>query len=506
MPPPPMLGGMPAAPARPSRPKCPKKDPKNKPAKKMKPLHWSKLSNEAAYETIWKELGKDDDVLLNSVDLILFEQQFCVEKRNKKKKAASSKPKVEKKKLVELVDSKRRQQVDICLKGLKLEADRVKQALLAMDSKVLDLEKLSLLVNCCPNAAELGMLKNYSGATVDLAPAERFMRVISVVPNLKTRISFWAFKEGFQEQVEQVEAGLKTVNSALAAIQESPNFKKVLRVVLAIGNYINGGTKKGGAWGFKLSSFGKLKMLRANDGKHNLMHFVAETVRERFGEALAFRDDLVDVVEGSRKDTAWLAGEASKLQGVTRRLENEVKKKNFASNDRFVSVMEPFQTSAKAKAETLAKAAKTMTKRTKELCKSFGEKLCRPEELLRHFAGFIRDFNAAVQAMDKDKSDAEEKAKRDARAKEFEARKKKAAAEKKRRQAEEKALKAGGGQTSHKGKRKVRRARENDLVDAVVADISKFSARDMLRRVRKKRFNTLKRLKEQSKVKSKART
>lgn len=41
----------------------------------------------------------------------------------------------------------------------------------------------------------------------------------------------------------------------------------MLEYVLAIGNYLNGNTSRGGAWAFEISSLEKLNDLKASDNK-----------------------------------------------------------------------------------------------------------------------------------------------------------------------------------------------------------------------------------------------
>jgi hypothetical protein len=47
----------------------------------------------------------------------------------------------------------------------------------------------------------------------------------------------------------------------------SQGLKNILRVILGVGNYLNGSTFRGGAFGFKLSSLPELLAVKANDGK-----------------------------------------------------------------------------------------------------------------------------------------------------------------------------------------------------------------------------------------------
>eukprot|EP00472_Partenskyella_glossopodia_P005396 CAMPEP_0197521294 /NCGR_PEP_ID=MMETSP1318-20131121/6567_1 /TAXON_ID=552666 /ORGANISM="Partenskyella glossopodia, Strain RCC365" /LENGTH=1182 /DNA_ID=CAMNT_0043073211 /DNA_START=75 /DNA_END=3623 /DNA_ORIENTATION=+ len=494
IPAPPGMGGLPpppgmmaALPAAPAKPKCPSKK-KVVPCKKMKKLHWEKLSNEAAYDTCWKELGARDSLIIGQLDVISIEESFG-DVPKKKKKAVGKKPKkAPQKKLVELLDGKRRQAVDIALRGLKLDGEQAKTAMLNMDEKLIGHERLGQLQTACPSAMELDLLKSFSGPTTDLKPAERFMRVVSIVPALSTRLQLWQFKQGFDEHLKVVSEGVKLVNSALTGLKRSPNFREVLKVVLALGNYINGGTKKGAAWGFKLNSLAKLKMLRSNDGKHNLMHFIADSVRSKFKKAMGFLDDLKDLEEAAGNDSAWLLAEATKIESGVRRIGNEVNKKIYAANDKFVTVMSDFHKRAEPSAKKLVSASKRMDEVTRELCKEFGEKKLRPEELMAKFVVFVRDFKHALTTMDKEVADKEEKARRQ---QELDERRKKAAEGKKKKR-EKDAMsppktRSPQGSVSMLSSLKSFKKKNDKLVDDVVQEMTALSAREMLRKLKKKR-------------------
>lgn len=55
----------------------------------------------------------------------------------------------------------------------------------------------------------------------------------------------------------------------------SAALRRVLELTLALGNFLNGGTAKGGAWGFRLDSLSKLTGTKTADGKSTLLHYMA---------------------------------------------------------------------------------------------------------------------------------------------------------------------------------------------------------------------------------------
>ena len=65
---------------------------------------------------------------------------------------------------------------------------------------------------------------------------------------------------GLEPDVEAVTASLKN-------LKESDNFSQLLKIVLAVGNYMNGGSFRGGAAGFKLDALNKLADVRSTTQK-----------------------------------------------------------------------------------------------------------------------------------------------------------------------------------------------------------------------------------------------
>jgi len=67
----------------------------------------------------------------------------------------------------------------------------------------------------------------------------------------------------------------------------------VLSAVLAIGNFLNQGTRKGDAGGFKLDSLAALTSTRAADKSTTVLDVLVSTVQKKGGAKLtAFADDL----------------------------------------------------------------------------------------------------------------------------------------------------------------------------------------------------------------------
>ena len=58
-------------------------------------------------------------------------------------------------------------------------------------------------------------------------------------------------------------------------VRSSRALKAVLETTLALGNFLNGSSAKGGAWGFKIDSLNKLIGTKTVDGSSTLLHYLA---------------------------------------------------------------------------------------------------------------------------------------------------------------------------------------------------------------------------------------
>ena len=72
------------------------------------------------------------------------------------------------------------------------------------------------------------------------------------------------------------------------------------QVVLLMGNYMNAGSRNQQSYGFDLSYLSKLSSTKSADQKTTLLHFLANTVENRFADLIDFHNDLRNVEEASR--------------------------------------------------------------------------------------------------------------------------------------------------------------------------------------------------------------
>lgn len=70
------------------------------------------------------------------------------------------------------------------------------------------------------------------------------------------------------------------------------------QVILAVGNYLNGTSKRGGAYGFRLPALLMLSNTKTSDNSSTLLHYVASFISERLPSASSIVDEMPNLELG----------------------------------------------------------------------------------------------------------------------------------------------------------------------------------------------------------------
>ncbi|EEH56319.1 uncharacterized protein MICPUCDRAFT_27253, partial [Micromonas pusilla CCMP1545] len=294
----------------------------------------------------------------------------------KKKEDDPNKPKV-----VSLIDAKRSLNISIQLAGIRMPFKKIKEALMNMDDKTLQVDNLAILSLCVPTVDEISIVKRYDGDKTMLATVEQFFLQVMPIPRLQHRVDALIFKGTAAANVKKVCADYAAVRAAADDLKNCKHFVTVLEGILAVGNHLNGGTYRGQAAGFRLETLLRLTDVKAVDRKTSLLHFVVKELRKTSPgvEFLSTELETVKKAAGLHLDgTKELLGQLVKgLESVN----DEVLKAAGAApeqnenetHDKFRDVMLPFAQAADAevtRAKTMAAEAQDAMKATTEF---FGE-------------------------------------------------------------------------------------------------------------------------------------
>uniref|UniRef100_A0A8C5A972 Formin 1 n=1 Tax=Gadus morhua TaxID=8049 RepID=A0A8C5A972_GADMO len=281
-PPPPPMGGY-----TPKVEKAPRK-PSVEPACPMKPLYWTRIQiQDNNNNTLWGSLEEPD-----LVDTGEFEELFSKATLQPKKKPLSDayEKKAKTKKIIKLLDGKRSQAVGILISSLHLEMKDIQHAVLTVDNSVVDLETIEALYENRATSDELERIKkHYETSKEDevklLDKPEQFLYELSQIPDFTGRAHCIIFQSSFLDSIASIRRKVEIVSTVSKVLLEGSSVREVIGLVLAFGNYMNGGNRtRGQADGFGLEILPKLKDVKSRDNRISLVDYVVSYYLRNFDE------------------------------------------------------------------------------------------------------------------------------------------------------------------------------------------------------------------------------
>ncbi|CAN0343031.1 unnamed protein product, partial [Ectocarpus sp. 8 AP-2014] len=95
-----------------------------------------------------------------------------------------------------------------------------------------------------------------------MVKVERFFKETMKIPRYAPRLDCMIFKGGFERDVRDLTETLDIVSTSCTQVRESKSLNRLLKMMLAVGNFLNGGTPRGGAYGFKVDVLKKFSELK----------------------------------------------------------------------------------------------------------------------------------------------------------------------------------------------------------------------------------------------------
>lgn len=138
-----------------------------------------------------------------------------------------------------------------------------------------------------------------------LHPADRLMVRLIQLPHLADRVKGMLFQVRFAQNIDLLKQSLDLLNAACTDLQSAPHFRRLMGLILHMGNYMNGTNYAGGAYGFKLASINRLVDTKSSNGQ-NLLHFLERQISINFPEIGGFLDELARPSEANRGELKWM--------------------------------------------------------------------------------------------------------------------------------------------------------------------------------------------------------
>ncbi|XP_020769306.2 formin-1 isoform X2 [Odocoileus virginianus] len=266
----------------PSSSQCPRK-PAIEPSCPMKPLYWTRIQisdkSQNSTPTLWDSLEEPD-----IRDTSEFEYLFSKDTPQQKKKPLSEtyEKKNKVKKIIKLLDGKRSQTVGILISSLHLEMKDIQQAIFNVDDSVVDLETLAALYENRAQEDELIKIRKYYETSKEeelklLDKPEQFLHELAQIPNFAERAQCIIFRSVFSEGITALHRKVEIITRASKGLLHMKSVKDILALILAFGNYMNGGNRtRGQADGYSLEILPKLKDVKSRDNGINLVDYVVK--------------------------------------------------------------------------------------------------------------------------------------------------------------------------------------------------------------------------------------
>ncbi|XP_035178268.1 formin-2 isoform X6 [Oxyura jamaicensis] len=260
------------------------------PSRPMKPLYWTRIQlhskRDSSASLVWEKIEEP------SIDYHEFEELFSkTAVKERKKPISDTITKTKTKQVVKLLSNKRSQAVGILMSSLHLDMRDIQHAVVNLDNSVVDLETLQALYENRAQSDELEKIEKHSKASKEkenaksLDKPEQFLYELSLIPNFSERVFCILFQSTFSESICSIHRKLELLQKLCETLKNGSGVMQVLGLVLAFGNYMNGGNRtRGQADGFGLDILPKLKDVKSSDNSRSLLSYIVSYYLRNFDE------------------------------------------------------------------------------------------------------------------------------------------------------------------------------------------------------------------------------
>eukprot|EP00004_Rigifila_ramosa_P014737 TRINITY_DN3377_c1_g2_i1.p1 TRINITY_DN3377_c1_g2~~TRINITY_DN3377_c1_g2_i1.p1 ORF type:complete len:920 (+),score=269.22 TRINITY_DN3377_c1_g2_i1:255-3014(+) len=375
-----------------------------KPSVKMRPMHWKKIPPARIKDTVWVAIS-DERVALDAKDL---EAHFCASKPvdpaelAKKKEAEEKLKQVLGKQKINLLSMKRARNVGIRLNALKQYSfEDIVSSIQKLDWNFLQVDTVLGLLDCVPEKDEIELLRSHEAEYDNLAKPEQFLFHMAKIPGLEGRLRTILFKLTYTQRIQEIKDGAFVVSAAVNELKSTTKFKQFLEIVLRVGNYMNGGTFNGGAYGFRLECLPKLVDTWSVDHDMTLLHYLVGMCEKSYEQILTLEDTLAHVEAASKVSWQYLREQMDAINTehslVKAALDAAQKQQTPGTEDPFVKQTKQFLDSLGQEVNQLSESIAKTHQVFDGIIAFYGEEPQDPGELFSTLSSFISAFQRALK-------------------------------------------------------------------------------------------------------------
>jgi len=231
-----------------------------------------------------------------------------------------------------------------------------------------------------------------------LGNPERYFLEVMSIPRLDARLEAFYICQTFASKLTAIKESVTIISGAISEIKRSKKLLRLLEIVLCIGNYLNGSTFRGGAYGFKLDALLKLSEIKTSSNKETLVNFLAELAETQFLEVKDLGADFPHLESASKEPLQQVSADLAALKKGLSVVEKELGQIPPDSSDRLKSILSNFYDSAFSEFETVEAMLKETEKAYKEVAASFGEdETTDSQTFFSYLWKFVANFEKAKE-------------------------------------------------------------------------------------------------------------
>ena len=193
----------------------------------------------------------------------------------------------------------------------------------------------------------------------------------------KSRMRALLLTRTFEPEYDSISKQLREIVRVSESLRDSVALMNILGLILDIGNYMNDSNKQ--ATGFKLSSLGRLAMIKDEKNESTFADLVERIVRNQYPEWEGFVDDIGGVVAAQKVNVEQLRADAKKYIENIRNVQSSLDSgnlsdpKKFHPQDRVSQVVQRSMKDARRKAEQLQLYLDEMIRSYDDIMTFYGE-------------------------------------------------------------------------------------------------------------------------------------
>lgn len=237
----------------------------------MKSLFWTSIPYIKTKNTIWEKI---DDTKIK-IDLSKFEEKFSQKKKESTTNQINIDPKTKKKEEKKtFLQSDKQRMINIVLNKINLDHLDIVESLEQYDLNILSENICELILPIMPTDIEINEVKKFNGDPSELANSDQLVLLVSDLVGFKERIKSIIFKNKYKKQINLLNNDADSFYDAFDFLKSDENLKEWFEIILAFGNFMNGGSFRGGAYGFRLDCLKILNEVKSKDNKTTLLQYI----------------------------------------------------------------------------------------------------------------------------------------------------------------------------------------------------------------------------------------